>query len=364
MTLSKSISISVLLFLAPMQPFAGDDSAVPFDYDPSYVITKNTDGSNNQDVEFPFNVLRKVDMRYLSVHSCRDIPLETKKCVPAICYEKPVFGLIYRKISREDDKYCRYIQRTQNFGGIDCKFPMDSLQEILSVLNKHFDTMYDTAVQLSELDEQLIKNTYDEYCRITTEPSVNKLVKIGEDNKVKHVLSEMHGGTDPKSTKKVQKKSSSVFESVMFSNDEIEKILKVLDTLHYTSLRLRGHDPSAGVHTMSFHLNSIIYQSQDRWAIWINGKQIDQEKAGIPGITVEVTQEKVMISWSISNLDVVCPSWRSQVLKLDDNTYKSKSYDVKIIGNELSNVKKIEFTLKPNQTFIPHNLAIVEGKVS
>lgn len=98
------------------------------------------------------------------------------------------------------------------------------------------------------------------------------------------------------------------------------------------------------------YLASIIYYSDKEWALWIDSTKItsDDNQAGKELFVKEIYQDRARIVWSLS-----ASKWR-----ILSNASSEKS-PPKLNSK---NIVEIEFTLKPNQTFILSSGKIAEGR--
>lgn len=108
----------------------------------------------------------------------------------------------------------------------------------------------------------------------------------------------------------------------------------------------------------SVYLASLIYISPNNWSIWINNKKISNENASDNNEfkIMEITEEYVTIHWQISALkwDLILNQAGQSLAETPESEQES--------GRMQEDVVKI-FTLKPNQTYIPVNETVIEGKV-
>jgi len=99
------------------------------------------------------------------------------------------------------------------------------------------------------------------------------------------------------------------------------------------------------------YLNSILYISKDNWSVWLNGQKITNETNDEDNelYLLEVSKNKVIVLWSVS-----ISKWEIIVPDLE--------YLKTVEVNEDNEVENI-FTLRPNQTYLPIEDRVVEGKM-
>jgi hypothetical protein len=145
--------------------------------------------------------------------------------------------------------------------------------------------------------------------------------------------------------------SSLPIKSIMFSQKEINRVLKILASgfkEYVEAEKLAVKDDFEN--TDSYYLNSIMFVSKDSWTIWINGeKATDKDR-------------------EVNNLKVLSVSQNRAIFSLDENLDKWK------IISENNNIPKgkyrleenkvvIYFVLNPHQTFLPMRYKVIEGRV-
>lgn len=101
----------------------------------------------------------------------------------------------------------------------------------------------------------------------------------------------------------------------------------------------------------NIYLNSILYISPNRWSVWINGDKITNETNNSNNeiFILNTSKEKIIVLWKVS-----LSKWEIIVPDLD--------YLSTVELNEYNEVENI-FTLRPNQTYLPLEDKIIEGKV-
>lgn len=103
--------------------------------------------------------------------------------------------------------------------------------------------------------------------------------------------------------------------------------------------------------TANVYLNSILYISPSRWSVWINNNKITNETNSSDSeiFILNVAKEKVIILWkvSLSKWEIIVPD-PDYLETVEINEY-----------NEVENI----FTLRPNQTYLPLEDKVIEGRV-
>ena len=106
-------------------------------------------------------------------------------------------------------------------------------------------------------------------------------------------------------------------------------------------------------HYPVIHLSSIIFESDDQWSSWINGKRVTNANNGKVFKTIKVkdiNKEKAVIHWKPWNASFLSDHWRK--------TVKGKRpHNVKF--NQKSGLFVI--TLKQNQSFVTTDMKITDG---
>jgi hypothetical protein len=98
-----------------------------------------------------------------------------------------------------------------------------------------------------------------------------------------------------------------------------------------------------------FFLSSILYRSQNDWAIWLNNIKITQDPETQKDIAVlAIDTQKVTLQWRPARMDKI--------------TDIGKSTDASGVKLDFIN-GKVEFTLRGNQTFSSYSMSVVEGRV-
>ena len=154
------------------------------------------------------------------------------------------------------------------------------------------------------------------------------------------------------------KKIDRVYVSLMFTEENIQDIFKVLPasstgipdqySLGFANKNQNEGDGSDKRTNLSIYLNSIMYISDDAWALWLNGNKITNMNKNNGDIQVlKVTPLYVDFMWKVSDLQ-----W--QVIN-KNNVIPKTNYVVN--GDYVD----LYFTLSPNQTYIPALNQILEG---
>ncbi len=115
----------------------------------------------------------------------------------------------------------------------------------------------------------------------------------------------------------------------------------------------------------AFYLNSVLYNKPDNWTIWMNSRRI-RSGAKFPELEIsKVHADSVEFIWETDQLDFLSPNWEEKVpaLKLEQGqevprfTYVSKDGALAVDRSR----RFVRFTIGPHQTFISHEMKIVEG---
>lgn len=125
----------------------------------------------------------------------------------------------------------------------------------------------------------------------------------------------------------------------------------------------------------AFNLQSIVYFSDDNWSIWLNGKRNRVDNSRQDRLEIhEVTPQYTVMTYTEPNLNDLLPNWQENMLSYDKRNapdiserYDSKPYIWDYISeNGLilidSEQGAMRFKLRPSQTFVSHQLALLEGK--
>lgn len=117
------------------------------------------------------------------------------------------------------------------------------------------------------------------------------------------------------------------------------------------------HDDSPPI---TFFLNSIVYFSKGHWAIWVNNTKLTPDNAtGPENIEVtQVTNKEVQFTWKPRGLNKIAPGWTGRLVKQENKRFVSEEHRIAIDANNGT----VEFTLFPNQTFLPRDMAVLEGE--
>jgi hypothetical protein len=242
----------------------------------------------------------------------------------------------------------------------------------------------DSGIIFTEDETKKIKDLIDNYCKPVKDYKSGQLVTVNassvntiEDPDFK--FSELQdiaknqkaldskkqqGSNFPSPTQEVSLQS---FKTLMFNKEEINMLNKFLaendnnteegpdsNEADYSSYLTSG----PGV----FRLDSIVHESADRWAVWLNGARYDNVSQENPIKIMTVGSDNATIRWFITNIDRVSPDWQSHVKPIAENKYASNISDVVI---EFDDDKTyIFFTLKPGQIFDAHSMKIFETRQS
>ncbi|MCE2927065.1 MAG: hypothetical protein LW823_05440 [Rickettsiales bacterium] len=99
-----------------------------------------------------------------------------------------------------------------------------------------------------------------------------------------------------------------------------------------------------------FFLESLVYHAADNWIVWVNGQKITQatpvENTDL--VVESINQDYVSLLWRPASMDKVIETW-------------DKSANPRVTVNKRAG--KVQFSLRPNQTFSSYVMDILEGKV-
>ncbi len=357
----------------------GEEVGIPIG-NPSYVTLKSDMAPKANESSYPFSVTKKVNIKDISIQKCSDLPLNFHSCTLSLCYDEAPFGKIYRKIIGEEKGGCKYIERVQDLGGMDCLFPNENLGKIRYLLNKHYSSLYDKSASFTDDEIKGLKEVYKSYCEVLPDSSFTKVITIdskiygkGELTEIieleaSHINNIKNRGTSPtpkNSESNESKAADGQFHSIMFKQDDIQAILSAIASL----LNVDGLENELSSLTsteekkkeiLSFYLNSIIYVSSENWAVWLNNYKVEDKQSQSVSV-VKVTDNSAEFKWITDNLDKVSPNWLTKVTKVG-NVYQSKDGNIKIYYDSDKAVS-VNFILRPNQTFIIDNLSIIEGRI-
>ncbi len=398
--MKRNVLFLLLSLLSASLACAFDD--IPYeDNDNSYVVIPNQE---NTEPNGEFKVYDKVDVKDFAAPNCKEVPLSIDRCISAICVDKEQFGKTFRKIKGSTaDGSCEYEERTPGFGGIDCIFPAAKLGQ----LNKAFQIQFFGFTQSSLTDEEKteFKNTMDMHCKPVKDSALTSAVKVtsdvpqvadaqsvvpvpspSEQPKVTTVpipvISEPRVNTTPVASEKVKVAGDSndktedaekeksgkettefTLKSVMFTPEEIDQINSILSNFGISD-DIAGSLVKADAKSTSrkFYLNSLIYYSNDKWAVWINSQKISNDGNEVGLVIREITKEYVVVEWSTPNLETIAPDWRSRLTAVSRNKFVSPKKDIEVyLPDETSAL--VSFRLSPNQLFEVNNMRIKEGDI-
>lgn len=179
---------------------------------------------------------------------------------------------------------------------------------------------------------------------------------IKNTNDFKNNISEE---TKKTNTEKKKYNDLTKYKSLMFSKKNIDEILKVLprldspDSILNNSLFEKEDESQLADETnnIAIYLNSIMYISNESWAVWLNGNKITNLNNNDGEIRVfEISPLNVSFIWSVDNT-------RWNIINKNKSIPEEK-YKIKDNGVD------IYFSLSPNQTFIPSLNKTIEGKIN
>lgn len=121
--------------------------------------------------------------------------------------------------------------------------------------------------------------------------------------------------------------------------------------------------------TLSFSLNSILYDGAENWSIWVNGKRYNREQA-MEGVVVDnsairvvaASEHSITYEWLLNPqiFSFTEERWNArpddEVLANSPNVAKNSKVELDKEG------RKVRVTLRPNQTFLSQHMVVVEGR--
>ncbi|MBS0235725.1 MAG: hypothetical protein JSS50_00120 [Proteobacteria bacterium] len=148
--------------------------------------------------------------------------------------------------------------------------------------------------------------------------------------------------------------------SVVFKDEELQAVAEAVR--QYEAKKAGGKKGDNNDLGSNIYLSSIIQNADSKWIAWVNGNKVKGQKINNNLSLINVSQSKAFFKWVIVDIDTSAPGWRSRANQISDNHYMINDHpiEVSIVNN---NVGVVNFALQVNQTFIPQQLMVVEGKV-
>ncbi len=383
--------ISFLVIFVPTVIFAADDDIPYDDNDKSYVVIPKDDSGNEDNGNI--KILEKVDVKELSIPECKSVPIYLNRCIPGICMDKTQFGKVFRKIKGTGkDGVCNYVERTPGYGGVDCSFPQDKLEKINSAFHTYYFGMNPDDSTLSPNDLEDFKTSLSNNCKIVKDSALTSAVSIDTDQShiidpefkdaanlfaTKESTQEIAKVSEPEKIVEVVTKEpvvetqtvvekpaveSTPVQSVMFTPEEIEQINSILNSFNIDSgiSKVVSTKEDFKKESRNFYLNSIIYYTDNKWSVWVNGQKISSNLNDKGLIVKEIGENYVVLEWSTPSLEKISPNWKSVMTTSSGNKFYSAKKDIEIyLPDETTAV--VSFRLSPNQTFEVSNMKIKEG---
>lgn len=191
---------------------------------------------------------------------------------------------------------------------------------------------------------------YNIYANEVNKPNqdsqINEILNTNNIDTVKDAISKIN---KPKSAQKKYK-----FQSLMFSEEELKNIQKVLKSKNVTKKK-KPQNKSNNIREIAtfgkIYLSSILYLSEDKWSIWVNGNKLSStNNIKSNDIYVKsVAPYEVNLIWSLSPI-----KWRI----ISELPVNAKVPAVNDFGQVEFNIK-----LKSNQTYILKHDRVVNGKI-
>lgn len=186
----------------------------------------------------------------------------------------------------------------------------------------------------------------------------NEVNKPNQDNQINEILNTNNIDTVKDAISKINKPKSAQkkykFQSLMFSEEELKNIQKVLKSKNVTKNK-KPQNKSNNIREIAtfgkIYLSSILYLSEDKWSIWVNGNKLSStNNIKSNDIYVEsVAPYEVNLIWSLSPI-----KWRI----ISELPVNAKVPAVNDFGQVEFNIK-----LKSNQTYILKHDRVVNGKI-
>jgi hypothetical protein len=383
--LPESILLSCFLSILVAFPVYSDSHEDDQGNDYSYVTLKTAE--EDDDISYNFSTLKYLNLRPLGIMACSDVPLLFNKCITSVCSIDTSFGTIVAKIKEFKRGRCEYIERTSGLGGINCSFPANQLLDVDYLFNRRLQKI-STKVEESVFSNEEVNKTKDlinSYCTYVKDYKLIKIVEIDRNtqyNEKDNVLDPELNFVDLKDIIKNQKELSKKYtfsqynsylhkestlqdlKTLMFTSKEIKFLNKILQTIDSSSNEDSNITSYLKTGITVFYLDSIVFESVSKWAVWINGIKYDnsffydKEK----GIKVEyISKNNATVKLTAPNIDRINPDWRGAFQQISDNKYESNTGG--IILEFVKNGVNVYFTLKQNQSFNARTMQIIDGKV-
>jgi hypothetical protein len=332
----------------------------------------------DSEVDYSFQIYQhQIDLRTINLPICVEHNFDITKCEPSVCRSVTGFGKVLSKIKGiAGDGKCEYVERTPGVDGVNCSFPTDKLDRVNILFEKRFEKLSGSAVEFSDTEvkelEDIFKNDctfvkdYSQRKKVSMEPGkqsddidpefvvtdferYSNIVRMVQDIKSKEAGDQVDT-TDPLDS----------YKSIMFSKREMDLVNLILEAT-YGSGNSKSATLFASNSLGNFYLGSILYYTQEKWSIWVNGKRYTSDEPTSMLSVDSVSPERARITWNAGDLDRISPTWRSKLIPAAGGKYISKQYDISVKGKEEH--MQITFSLKPNQTFDITSMSILEGRI-
>jgi hypothetical protein len=113
------------------------------------------------------------------------------------------------------------------------------------------------------------------------------------------------------------------------------------------------------IDTKTYYLRSIMYFSPEHWTIWLNDKKISSADTNEdPNFQfAKVSNDSIVILWQNANPDTLSAGWKNNFIDMGNGLWTSKNSNIVVDSASGS----ISLILKPNQSFISSQMAVIEG---
>ncbi len=172
--------------------------------------------------------------------------------------------------------------------------------------------------------------------------------------------------------------------SLMFERNDLNRIYAIINDINISEQlpELVGEESAAAidlgqgisVFVPAYHLQSILYYATENWTVWLNGQRNRVNKPRNDRLKINyVSSDHVVMTYSEPNINDIVPGWRERFLEYETNHHlatvptESDRFFWEYIspeGNILIDPAQggIRFSLQPTQSFVVHELSVVEGK--
>ncbi len=305
----------------------------------SHMVYREKYNGKNAKQDLDFTTYIKKHWLDYNIPKCNFIPLDTVRCIPAICKLKLPHTMYFRQIQGLEQNKCVYYERFLNYGSTTCKVDLDKDLQVISLIDRYHAQQQ----AISEADAEQIRQFYANNCKVELEGKYTEVIDVGKmyGNPKKTSATDLNYDWYAKNyyessiakTQELfnqlsgnQKELQWDLKTIVFSPQKLPLTYEQYDASVISAQRDLYSNSTFNIdrHLLSLNkiqINTIVIINQNQWAIWINGMKLDNLSQDSNLKVLNITENSAKLEWHIKDISAISPNWRQYFTQQDEDIY-------------------------------------------